>query len=475
MKYDENERIVKEALNTINTPLYDFKKEVKEKIIAKQRPILIRRRLNIGLVAIIIVILSGTVLASTLPSINKLFSIISPEMGKLLQPVGEYIKIEEEKERGDESLISEENEEREKILSVISEDIEIKPIAVINDDDMMIIYLTIQDLVGDRINETLKVEEYFVEGGAINNCQLIDYDKESKVGIIQLTAQGGEKLNNTKVSLGIRSLVTSRKELEQIPIQVNLNEVSNKSDDTMWMHRQETSGGGGTGEMWEVLEDMGRIKILKPHQMKIDIPEMNGVAITNMGFVDNRLHIQTKWEKNDKDRHGYFYLVNQEGEKIQVKENNFDVVLDDDYEVDFGGTHMEYILDIDKEEIKGTQLMGYFAENGEVINGEWNLEIDLNSNIEIIRIPCDIQKKTWKIEEMVVSSLGVALRGKGDKPTVDRMKCSIEMKNGVIKNFDEIHSSNQLGELMIKLIVHEPLNISEIESVQVDQDVIKIN
>ena len=90
MKYDENERIVKEALNTINTPLYDFKKEVKEKIIAKQRPILIRRRLNIGLVAIIIVILSGTVLASTLPSINKLFSIISPEMGKLLQPVGEF-------------------------------------------------------------------------------------------------------------------------------------------------------------------------------------------------------------------------------------------------------------------------------------------------------------------------------------------------------------------------------------------------
>ncbi|MEG1296850.1 MAG: hypothetical protein RSD02_10795, partial [Niameybacter sp.] len=56
------------------------------------RPLVMRRRFNISFITTIIVILSGTVIASTLPSISRLISIISPEMSQILQPIQEEDK-----------------------------------------------------------------------------------------------------------------------------------------------------------------------------------------------------------------------------------------------------------------------------------------------------------------------------------------------------------------------------------------------
>ena len=129
---------------------------------------------------------------------------------------------------------------------------------------------------------------------------------------------------------------------------------------------------------------------------------------------------------------------------------------------------------LNEEQAKDTQLMGYFAGYSEIIEGDWDLEIDLASDVEIIKVPCAIQKETWQIQEVAVSPLGVTLRGVGDKPNVEQMKCSIKMKNGEIKAFDSVHTSNQLGEILIKFVMNVPLNTSEIESVQIDKDFIEL-
>lgn len=455
MRYDENEKIIKDALGTMVTPHYDLKKEVRNKITTKQQPRITREKRNIGLIATVIVILSATVLASTLPSISRLISIISPEMAVLLQPIDEKpkaettLKLETKLEEG--ILVDQQSEKSKEALGAISEGIEIKPLAVVNDDDMMIIYLTIQDLVGDRINEALSVQEYFVEGGTINNCQLIDYDKERKTAIVQLTTQGGEKLNNSSIEVKIKSLLTGRKVFEQVPIDIHLSEIIEISDSqVVWMRRADTMGGGGTGDGWNILEEVGRIKVLKPNQMQIAIPEIEGVIISNIGFVDGKLHIQTKWETNDKDRHGYFYLADEEGGKIEIKENNFYFGVDENDEIQFGREYVEYVLEMSKEQVKDTQLKGYFAEDGEVIEGKWNIEIDLNAVGEIIRIPCDIQEETWRIKEIILSPLGVTLKGEGEEIETEKIKCHIKLKSGEVEPFDSVSTSNQLGDIIMK-------------------------
>ena len=479
MRYDENEKIIKDALDTIVTPHYDIKKEVRNKIITKQQPRVVRKKLNIGLIAIVIVILSTTVLASALPSVSRLLSIISPEMGVLLQSIDEKPEAEttpklETKLEG-EILADQQSEKSKETLWAISEGIEIKPLAVVNDDDMMIIYLTIQDLIGDKINEALSVQEYFVEGGIINNCQLIDYDKESKTAIVQLTTQGGENLNNTNIEVEIRSLLTGRKELDQVPIDINLSEIIEVSDSqAVWMRREDTAGGGGTGDAWNILEEIGCIKVLKPNQMQIDIPEIEGVTISNIRFINKKLHIQTKWEANDKDRHGYFYLVDKEGEEIEIKENNFYFGVDENDKIQFGSEYIEYILEIAKEQVKDMQLKGYFAEDGEVIEGKWNIEIDLNAVGEIIRIPCDIQEEAWQIEEVILSPLGITLKGESKGTEIEKIKCSIQLKSGEVKQFDSVSTSNQSGDIIMKFTSQLPLDTSEIIAIQVDENTIKL-
>lgn len=467
MKYDKNEVLIKEVLNKINTPEYDFKRGVRTKILIKQRPIAMRSKCKIGLIVAIAVILSGTVMASTLPSINRLISILSPEMGQILQP------IQEEDQRDKQSRYNEKDEDNKGAKGVVDQGIEIKPLAVVNDDDMVIIYLTIQDLKQDRMDETLSIGEYFVEGGKIHNAQVIDYDKDSKIAIVQITTQGGSALNNKSIEVVIKSLLTSRKEIDQLPINLRLSDIPELSDsEIVWMGREDTQGGGGSGDMWNILEDVGQIKLLNPNQIQLNIPKVTGVTITNVGFIDKSLHIQTKWEENDKNRRGYFYLVNQQGEKIKVKENNFYFGVDEQNEIQFGRQYVEYILDSDKEDIKQFKLMGYFAEDGEVIEGEWRQKIDLNAVGNIIKIPCDIQAEGWNIKEINISPLGVTLKGTG---TVDeKVECSFLMKSGEIKAFDSISTSNQTGNITMKLGVSVPVDVRKVKSIQIGKDSINL-
>lgn len=470
MSHDENEKIIKNALDTITTPKCDFRAEVRNQIKDKPHFRLIKKRTNIILVATMITVLSATVLASTIPSFNRLLARISPELALILQPI--------EGENKGEANIEMENftdDINQKNTAVVEETgIEIKPLAVINDDDMMMIYLTIQDLTGDRVDETLSVLDYFVEGASINNCQTIDYNPESKTAIVQLTTQGGEKINHTTVQIVIKSLLTGKKVLERVPIAIGLNGVKEGAIvTTTWMSRDDTQGGGGTGDMWNILEEEGQIQILTPNTMAMDIQGMDGMQVSNIGFINGRLHIQTRWEENDRDNHGYFYLVDQDGNEIEVEENNFYFGVDEKNNVQFGSEYVEYILDASKEQLAGMQLMGYFAGYSEVVEGNWELKVDLNSQVEIIKIPCEIQKETWKIQEVTLSPLGVTLRGQGaEQPNTQSIMCSVKLKNGETRTFDSKHTSNQMGEIMIKFETTVPLVISEIESIQIDEDVV---
>lgn len=40
--------------------------------------------------------------------------------------------------------------------------------------------------------------------------------------------------------------------------------------------------------------------------MNIEIPEIDTMSVTNIGFIANRLHVQTKWNDDNIDDHGYF-------------------------------------------------------------------------------------------------------------------------------------------------------------------------
>lgn len=54
--------------------------------------------------------------------------------------------------------------------------IKMETIAAINDDEMAVIYFTMTDLSGDRIDDTLDIYHFHVSGFTTHNAQLIHYE-----------------------------------------------------------------------------------------------------------------------------------------------------------------------------------------------------------------------------------------------------------------------------------------------------------
>lgn len=485
MRYDKNEKAIKEALKTIKTPEHDFTQEVKSKISATSlaQPYKAAtgryKKARFILIAGMVGLLSITVLGSTVTSFNRLLAIISPEIAALLRPAK---IIEASSERDDDEAVNhvqESNNIGENSSNVAmnkAEGIEVKPLAAVNDNEMLLVYLTMQDLTEDRLDETVSIYDYFVEGTTINNCQVIDYDAATKTAILCLKGNGGKKLKASNIQIDIKSFLTHKKTFEGVATNIDLSQIPKVSQDaTTNLYHDQTSGGGGTGELWNEMEEQGYVEVLKAANQEITVPGIEAMKISNIGFINNKLHIQTKWDEENIDSHGDFYLADQKGNKVEVVENNIYFGVDEKHNTQYGSNYVEYILDISPEKIKGLKLMGNFVEWDALVEGDWQVDVDLTSGLQTINVPCDLQMENWHMEEAEISPLGITLIGKGKFNKQEGFKASIKLKNGEVKKFDNIMTSNQFGEVTMKLGVEIPLDMDEITAIEINEHVIQVN
>ena len=163
MKYDNDEQIIKAKLSTIKTPEYDIATEVNKKLEQKSSIINKKKPLRIAMLTCACLMLSVGVLAATVRSFNRIGSKVSPEIAPILQPI---------------EMISEDN------------GIKMEVVAAYNDNEMAVIYLTMQDLTEDRIDESLNLYNYTLSEGALFNSQIIDYDEETKTATLRIQANG---------------------------------------------------------------------------------------------------------------------------------------------------------------------------------------------------------------------------------------------------------------------------------------------
>ena len=144
MKFDHDELIIKKSLNTIHTPEYNIKKNVQGKMEKPSSYMNFKRAIPITLLAFAMLIFSVGVSAAYIPSFNSLLSIVSPEIALKLQPIGNS------------------NED---------DGIKMEVVAAMSDEEMAIIYITMQDLTGNRIDETLDLNDDYSLTGA--HCSIV--------------------------------------------------------------------------------------------------------------------------------------------------------------------------------------------------------------------------------------------------------------------------------------------------------------
>lgn len=402
---------------------------------AKLRKRKSKKMIILPFVATLFLVFTVGVAAATNTSMNDLIAKVSPEIALLLQPIE---------------------------LSSTDEGINMEVVAAMNDDDMAVVYVTMQDLEGERIDETLDIYDYVISKGHSFTSEVVAFDEITKTATVRFQASSGEKFNNEKLKFQIRSFLSDKQVFEQVKVDIDLNSVVQKQP--IALHRDAIVGMGG--KLYSNVEDQESFEVLSNEHLIIKVPPIDFMEITNVGFIQNKLHIQTEWIDSDKDNHGSFYFMNIAGEKIYPSSISFG--RDKNGNLEYGHNYEEYVFDMDTIDLEEYELRGEFTTSGNFISGNWQTTFELSAVNESKTIDFLYDFGSWKSQEVTISPLGLTIKGIGEVKNSTEMMATISMKDGRTQNLAQFISITDKGKVKLKLLTDEPLDVEKVESISIN-------
>lgn len=436
---------IKKTMQKIEIP-----KELDERVklgVMKAKSEKPKRKINkivIPLVVSIFLMFSTVVGAAYIPSFNNLLAIVSPKIALMLQPIDS---------------------------DSVSKGIKMEVVAAMNDNETAVIYVTLQDLTGNRVDETLDLYDYFLSGFHIFNSQIVNFDKTTNTATLRIQVGGGKNIDNQKVNFKINSFL-SDKQIFEDKININLSEISNSPSQTVTLDMNNIPGGSGI--LYRELKKQETVQVLKPNETNIELSQIGFMNISNIGKIDNRLHIQAHWIGNYIDTHGYFYFINDLGHEIHPSTINFG--MDTKGNTVYGHDYTEYIFDLDSVNLDKQELLGYFVSNGEYTTGNWDTTFKIQSVNEEINSEFHKEFGTWDSDSVSISPLGVTIYGNGNlnNSTHANIDVGIKMKDGSIQTLNSVTSFSENEEVTVKFLSPLPLELSKVNAININGSEIEL-
>lgn len=295
-----------------------------------------------------VLLCSIPVLAVHVDPVYQFLYLLSPETAQYLMPV---------------QMASEDQGIRMEVVS-----------AYIHEDTARI-YITMEDLEGNRIDETTDLfDSYSIHRpfASIGTCERAGYDTESgKVSfLITLEECSGEwkehPIEGDKITFSVQEFISRKSAFEDLMIPLDLAElpVDPATRET------DLSGCGGDFEAYGI-EDTAAV--LLPNT-SMDILSDGSIILTAIGYRDGMLHIQTSFgDTREHDNHGYLWLENDEGTRNSTYSIHFRDETDEEHPMDY----TEEVFDISMEELSDCTLHGYYVISGQKTEGSWRVTFPL--------------------------------------------------------------------------------------------------
>lgn len=275
---------------------------------------------------------------------NALYA-ISPEIAQMLKPV---------------RMSCEDNGIRIEVISTSVHE---------NEAD---IYISVKDLIGDRIDETTDLfDSYSINQpfSSTNNCQFVGYDATQKetLFLVHITQWNKVDIVGDKITFSVRELLSHMNEFEGTLPQISLSAINYYTSPKLQNNPKIRGYGGSMAEKW----NSASVSVMMP-MPEITVSPVPGVQITAMGYVDGKLHIQTHFDKIlEFDNHGYVYLTDTDGSQAELI-----------YAVSFWdethtGSYEEFLFDISPDELSSYQLSGFFVTCDTLTHGNWQITFPL--------------------------------------------------------------------------------------------------
>lgn len=258
-------------------------------------------------------------------------------------------------------------------MSCVDNGIKLEVISANVTDSEAQVYVSLQDLEGDRVDETTDLfDSYHIRRpfDSTATCSMIRFDEETGIAtfLIQIEWNNTRKVMGSKVTFSLSEFLSHKQEYEGYLNNIDLSEVSVAEETITGV---EIRGTSYLHEDQEVLTKDSRY--LKPRvDGIIDLP-VDGVEITGMGYIDGKLHIQM-YLKNikDFDNHGWISIVDKNGiENVGEQSVSF-------WDETETGSYEELVYDISPENLKDCRLSCFFVTTDTVTRGNWEVTFELN-------------------------------------------------------------------------------------------------
>lgn len=306
-----------------------------------------RRPVAILAMLIALVLTATPVVAAKVPAVYELMYFVSPAVAQFFMPVQK---------------------------SCEDNGIKMEVISAYIHDNTAEIYITMQDLTGERVDGTTDLYDSYSINRPFDSsatCRLVGYDGATRTAtfLIAVTEWGNQKILGDKITFSVREFISDKHMYDEIPIAIDLTSIGGTP-----ATKEVPSGGGGGPKYKEYFPDhQVKAKVLVPSAPR-DFP-VEGIDFTGIGYIDGMLHLQTSVVNNStKDNHGYFFLNDKHGNEIQCA-----------YHVSFGEDsnsgdkvhYDEYVFDIPQSEIGQYALYGTFVTGGLFTEGNWRVTFPL--------------------------------------------------------------------------------------------------
>lgn len=235
--------------------------------------------------------------------------------------------------------------------------------------DTVEIYVSLQDLTGDRLDETTDLfDSYRINRGfdCSATCSRVGYDAQTRTArfLISITSFDGQDIEGDKLTFSLNRLLTGKTETEGAVTGLDLAAAQAEPA----TQRVEWRGGSGIATETDGSTAETRTALVPTGTLAAPAP---GVAITAMGYVDGLLHIQVLYENIlETDNHGQLWLENGV-EKLEClgslsffAENGSD-------------SFEEYVFDVSPAQLADCTLYGSFVTADTLIEGNWEITFPL--------------------------------------------------------------------------------------------------
>lgn len=236
------------------------------------------------------------------------------------------------------------------------------------------IYITMQDLTEDRIDETTDLfNSYSIHRpfDSFAHCERVGYDESTKTATFLITMEewGKHNIKGDKLTFSVREFLSHKKIYENLSVPIDLATISVAKKTQIVSSR----GGGGADYEAYVLFEQNPIALVPTEPMRELC--VDGIDLTGIAYIDGMLHIQTAVEgRFDNDNYGYFFLKDRNGTIVHC---NYNFGFTNQYEHADRIDYDEYVFNIPQKQLGEYTLHGYFVTSGMKTEGPWQVTFPL--------------------------------------------------------------------------------------------------